>query len=63
LSNGRKTGRPLILILFVVAVRIIAAGNAYYRAFARNYRIGIQQQLNAVGELKSTDLARSLTSP
>jgi len=50
--------RPLMLLLFLLAVGIVGLSGLYYRGEARRHRAGVEGQLAAVAELKAGELAR-----
>ena len=48
---------PLFLIFLTLAVCIAAAGFLYYRQYEKKYRTGVEEQLAAIADLKSVQIA------
>ena len=48
----------LLLIFLILATGIIWAGYFYYRHYENNYRLEVERQLSAIGELKAGELTQ-----
>jgi len=60
-SGPRRERRPsvfLILILMALAAGLTIAGYSYYRNYAKNYRIAVENQLSAIADLKVDELVQ-----
>jgi PAS domain S-box-containing protein len=57
-GDGSRTTFAFVLIFSFLAAGIVTIGYLYYRNYERNYRAGVERQLSAVADLKSSELTR-----
>ena len=57
-KEARRVVYPLALSFAILSVGIVIAGCYYYQNYERHFRVGIEQQLSAIAELKAGELAQ-----
>jgi PAS domain S-box-containing protein len=57
-KTERRAWYPLSLGLAILSLGIIVGGDFYYEHYKRQFRIGIDQQLSAIAELKADELVQ-----
>ncbi len=57
-GQGHRISAVLLLIFALLAAGIVTTGYLYYRNYERQYRLGVEQQLSAIAELKASELVQ-----
>ena len=57
-KEERRVAYPLVLIFAILSLGIVVGGTFYYRHYKQQFRIGIEQQLSAIADLKAGELAQ-----
>ena len=57
-ASRSRAGPAFLLGFILLAAGIVSTGWLYYRNYEKQFRIGIEQQLSAIADLKAADLAQ-----
>ncbi|MEI6127517.1 MAG: PAS domain S-box protein, partial [Pseudomonadota bacterium] len=57
-ASTTRTSTALIVTYLILATGIITAGYFYYRTYEKNYKLGVEQQLSTITDLKVLEISQ-----